>query len=1117
MTQQDLVDLVDPSLGHDFDAGTLQRARALLAQHAVARLRVERDPDVVHATAAVAGSGYVPYEVHAWLRRTDHPAARAAGEEVVVTTSCTCPVSRQCKHGAATVWAALDQAEQQRRPVWETTLETVLEELAERPRRSGAPSALALQIDLLAPSVGAGWRGGPVLLMRPLRRNAKGTAWIKSGVGWNRLSLGTDPHAFVPEHLEVLSQLQAASTGFRTYSYGNDALALGDVGPRLWRLLQRAVELGVELVPAGALAEVEVTPEELEASVELRGGEPGEQLPGAAGVVAAAGEPGVLAELGVQAQGRWWSGRSLVPVGRPAHGVALLEQLPGPSVAYRAVLAGLSRPLPAAVARLAQEPLWVPAQARARLEAEYLPRLVRQLPVASRDGAVEVARPEPPRLLLQVDWAEATRAALRWRWAYGRGEGVVEHGLTDADQERDPRGLRDPEAEQELLAEVVGSGLVDHLLSAGALREHDEVAGAAALALGRWVLPALRESGLVEVRETAAPTFREAEGAPSIHVGAEEGAGPAGRGAGGGQDWLDLWVTVRIDDEQVPLPTVLEALTLGEPLIVLPSGLFFPTDHPALTRLRELVQAAAEIHGTGEDDEEGLRVSVDDVDAWTTLAEIAEIDRAAAAWAERAEALRDLDELPERPVPTGLVTELRAYQRTGFSWLGFLREHGLGGVLADDMGLGKTLQVLAAIAEARGAGSAPFLVVAPTSVVGAWVSEAARHAPDLTVVAATGSWSRHGGAAELARQLETADVVVTSYTLLRLDEVYATHEWGGLVLDEAQHVKNHRSKGHAAVRAIRAPFRVAVTGTPFENRLLELWSLLSITNPGLYPHPARFSRHVVRPIEAGEEEALVRLRRRLRPFLLRRTKEVVAADLPPKQEQVLEVELAPRHRTLYDTHLQRERQRILGLLEDFDENRVAVFAALTRLRRLALHAGLVDAEHEGLPSAKLDVLVEHLHELAAEGHRALVFSQFTSFLTRVRARLDDEGIASAYLDGSTRDRPAVVEGFRSGQQPVFLISLKAGGVGLTLTEADYVFVLDPWWNPAVEAQAVDRAHRIGQTRSVHVYRLVSAETIEEKVMALKEQKAQLFADVLDGGGGFGAAIGADDIRALFED
>ncbi len=419
------------------------------------------------------------------------------------------------------------------------------------------------------------------------------------------------------------------------------------------------------------------------------------------------------------------------------------------------------------------------------------------------------------------------------------------------------------------------------------------------------------------------------------------------------------------------------------------------------------------------------------------------------------------------------------------------------------------------ISHAQAADPGPFLVVAPTSVVGAWEGEAARHAPDLRVLVLTSSVARRGGPEALAALVAEADVVVTSYTLLRLDEpAYAAITWGGLVLDEAQHVKNHKSKGYQAVRRIEAPFKLAVTGTPFENRLMELWSLLSITNPGLYPHPARFSRHVVRPVEAGDREVLQRLQRRIRPLLLRRTKEVVAADLPPKQEQVLDVELAPRHRKAYDTHLQRERQRILGLLDDFAENRVAIFAALTRLRLLALHAGLVDDAHDTVTSAKLDLLVDHLRELAAEGHRALVFSQFTSFLARVRRRLDDEGIATSYLDGSTRDRPAVVEGFRSGNDPVFLISLKAGGVGLTLTEADYVFVLDPWWNPAVEAQAVDRAHRIGQTKPVIVYRLVATDTIEEKVMALKERKARLFADVIDGEGGFGAAVGADDIRGL---
>jgi SNF2 family DNA or RNA helicase len=299
---------------------------------------------------------------------------------------------------------------------------------------------------------------------------------------------------------------------------------------------------------------------------------------------------------------------------------------------------------------------------------------------------------------------------------------------------------------------------------------------------------------------------------------------------------------------------------------------------------------------------------------------------------------------------------------------------------------------------------------------------------------------------------------------------------------------------------------------------MELWSLLSIVAPGLYPYPQRFVELVANPVErVGDAAALDRFRRRIRPFLLRRTKDLVASDLPAKQEQVLEVTLTPRHRRIYHTHLQRERQTVLGLVEDFDKHRIAIFRSLTRLRQLSLDAGLVDEEHDGVGSAKVDVLVDHLTELVAEGHRALVFSSFTSFLTRVRARLEREGIGCAYLDGSTRDRAAVVESFRSGDQPAFLISLKAGGVGLTLTEADYVFVLDPWWNPAVEAQAVDRAHRIGQTRPVMVYRLVAEDTIEEKVMELKARKAALFAKVVDGDGAMSTAIGADDVRALFDE
>ena len=348
--------------------------------------------------------------------------------------------------------------------------------------------------------------------------------------------------------------------------------------------------------------------------------------------------------------------------------------------------------------------------------------------------------------------------------------------------------------------------------------------------------------------------------------------------------------------------------------------------------------------------------------------------------------------------------------------------------------------------------------------------------------------------------------------------------WRGLVLDEAQFVKNHQAKTHHVLRRIRAPFRLAMTGTPLENSLMDLWSLLALTAPGLYPRADRFTQTYRRPIEAGAApELLDRLRNRIRPLMLRRTKEAVAGDLPPKQEQVLTVELSPVHRRLYDQNLQRERQRVLGLLDDPVANRVAILASLTRLRQLALDPALVDgtaratrgASKRGGPMpAKVEALIEQLVELQAEGHRALVFSQFTTFLQIVRGHLADAGITTEYLDGSTRNRAEVIGRFKEGDATAFLISLKAGGVGLTLTEADYVFVLDPWWNPAAESQAIDRAHRIGQDKMVMVYRLISAGTIEEKVVALQQRKRDLFERVVDEGGGMSGAITAADIRAL---
>jgi SNF2 family DNA or RNA helicase len=466
------------------------------------------------------------------------------------------------------------------------------------------------------------------------------------------------------------------------------------------------------------------------------------------------------------------------------------------------------------------------------------------------------------------------------------------------------------------------------------------------------------------------------------------------------------------------------------------------------------------------------------------------------------------------------------------------------------MGLGKTLQTLALIAHARQAGNAasgvpaadrtrdvgrqhgaagaepPFLVVAPSSVVANWASEAARFVPGLRVASVTAT--RRKQRETLAEAVAGADIVLTTYTVFRLDHAeFAALRWAGLVLDEAQFVKNHASQTHRLARELDAPFRLAVTGTPLENNLLELWAMFQIVAPGLFPSRRRFVEEYVKPIAAaaspvhGTDAAygsarLERLRRRIRPLMLRRTKDVVAPELPEKQEQVLSIPLAPRHRALYDTWLQRERQKVLGLLDDLDRQRFIVYRSITLLRMLAVDASLIDPANDVVPSTKLDALLDQLGDIIAEGHRALVFSQFTSYLRKVAARLDAAGIRYEYLDGSTTRRADVIASFRDGAAPVFLISLKAGGFGLTLTEADYVFLLDPWWNPAAEAQAIDRTHRIGQTKQVMVYRMVASDTIEEKVMRLARRKGELFDAVLDDDGAFSSALSADDIRALLD-
>ena len=1107
----------DERLAREFGELTLRRAREYAAGSRVTNLRVSEASSIVVLQADVRGSGGRPYSTSVTI--VDD------AEDDYLTSRCSCPVAVLCKHGAAVVLHARD-AEDSSGPArsWERRLARVLDELEDGAEATAAPRrALALQLELTEgrssaryawDTSRAGRRGSRGFLrLRPLQRGAR-DGWVKTGASWADVA-GTSPQqGWVGEQVALLNELL---TGFRAANrqsyYGADQhLGLTGFGPAFWPQLRQAQALGIPLVPAGLLAEVVVAEEPVTLQLDVAS-EDGE------------GPARAQVRVGVVHGGEFYTGDRLELVGATGHGAALWTAEGG---RWRVVLAPFVAPVGPRTRRLLAEveTLAVPQEDVPDLVADYLPRLQRHLPVVSSDGSVPVPEVAHPRLALTVTWKAVDEVHTAWTWRYRVGEDDRVYGL---DETRGLRGVRRRDAELALLAALELSDEQVHRLCRRQRREEgltpeQTFHGWAAVAFTEDTLEPLEASGQVEIEEVGArPDYQEATGAPVVRFVPRGQVGADGEGGAGGRtDWLDLEVLVTLGEHVISLPALLEALTLGAQRIVLPGGTHLRIDRPELAQLAELVTVARDLE---EAEGDTVRVHRGDLGLWEELAEVGIVDAQAAQWVEAARSLGSLERLPDVE-PTGVEAELRSYQRDGFRWLVLLWQHRLGGILADDMGLGKTLQTLALVHHARTRGGderatqGPFLVVAPTSVVATWAQEAAAFVPDLVVRTVTESRARR--AVPLAEVHAGADLVVTSYTLYRLEvEEYTALSWDGLVLDEAQTVKNHTSKTYQGIRRLDVPFRLALTGTPMENRLMELWSLLSIVAPGLYPDPQRFAESVASPVEKeGDRAALARFRRRIRPFLLRRTKDLVARDLPPKQEQVLEVTLTPRHRRVYDTHLHRERQRVLGLLGDFDRQRVAIFRSLTRLRQLSLDAALVDPAHDGIGSAKVDVLLDHLQEVVAEGHRALVFSQFTSFLTRVRARLDDAGIPSRYLDGRTRRRADVVGSFKRGEAPVFLISLKAGGVGLTLTEADYVFVLDPWWNPAVEAQAVDRAHRIGQQRPVIVYRLVSSGTIEEKVMELKARKAALFASVLDGGdgsGGTGTPLDAADIRALLAD
>lgn len=557
-------------------------------------------------------------------------------------------------------------------------------------------------------------------------------------------------------------------------------------------------------------------------------------------------------------------------------------------------------------------------------------------------------------------------------------------------------------------------------------------------------------------------------------------------------DWFELHGRIDFGSATAHLPELLAAIRRGQNTVLLDDGSYGMLPEDWLEKYGFLV-------GLGSEEQDHLRFAKTQVgmlDALLAAQPEASFD---AQFRRIREEICRFDGIEAMPEPQTFVGELRPYQREGVGWLHFLRRFGFGGCLADSMGLGKTAQTLALLESRRtqretgytnGAGvPPPSLVVAPRSLIFNWRQEAQKFTPRMRVLEHTG--------VERARSVEKFgdfDLILTTYGTLRRDAVmFKDFEFDYVILDEAQAIKNATSESAKAARLLKARHRLALSGTPVENHLGELWSLFEFLNPGMLGSSSVFQLTGA-AARNPDPEARELLARGLRPFILRRTKEKVAHDLPPKLEQTIFCEMEEKQRKLYEELRDHYRQSLLGMIESGGINRakMQILEALLRLRQIACHPGLLDEQKITEPSAKIDTFIPQLLEVLDNGQKVLVFSQFTSLLAIVKDRLDLQGVNYEYLDGRTRDRQARVERFQNDPEcKLFLISLKAGGLGLNLTAAEYVFLLDPWWNPAVEAQAIDRAHRIGQTRRVFAYRLITKDTVEEKVLQLQETKREL--------------------------
>lgn len=644
------------------------------------------------------------------------------------------------------------------------------------------------------------------------------------------------------------------------------------------------------------------------------------------------------------------------------------------------------------------------------------------------------------------------------------------------------------------------------------------------------VIPQLRDAGWIITVDESFP-FRPVEVAGEWYA-------DLGRAGGTITDWFDLELGLMIEGKRVNiLPMLVRMLREQEARQELQAAMssddntsiYVPLEDGQLLpvpadKIRFIAQTLIELHDADALTDEGkLRLS-----SWqsTQLVEIeAAMQAAQMRWYGDEQVrmlgskLKDFTKIELCEPPVGFDCSLRHYQLQGISWLQFLRQNNLNGILADDMGLGKTIQTLAHILLEHESGrmNKPVLVVAPTSLMTNWRLEAAKFAPSLKVLVLHGNDRK-----DLFTQIKHHDLILTTYPLLSRDKDFLLRqEYHLLVLDEAQVIKNPNTMAHRIVQQVNAKHRLCLTGTPMENHLGELWSLFYFLMPGFLGDQKKFNRIFRNPIEKyGDEDRRVNLARRVKPFMLRRTKGQVVSELPPKTEIIQNIELLPEQRALYESIRLTMHERVQQEIRDkgLKRSHIVILDALLKLRQVCcdprlLKLGLTNPIAE---SAKMQFLLDILPEMIEEKRQILLFSQFTSMLSLIEAELVRMNIPFVKLTGQTKDRATPIDAFQSGQVPIFLISLKAGGTGLNLTAADTVIHFDPWWNPAVENQATDRAYRIGQDKPVFVYKLMTVGTVEEKIMAMQQRKSTLLSSIFDSNKDTDSLFTADDLEALFE-